>query len=50
MSVEALPRADQLLEDEENFAHIDLLWMTNLVDIINSAFDIIEKRLAAGGL
>lgn len=57
MSVVVLPRTDPVLEDKNNYAHVDLLWLSNLVDIINSAFQIIETnltsidaRLTAGGL
>ncbi len=44
MSVVVLPKVDPYIENEQEFAHIDILWLANLVDSINSAF-----RLMQGG-
>lgn len=49
MSVAALPKVDPYIENEKEFAHVDVLWLANLVDTINSAFDIINARLVALG-
>lgn len=53
----ALPRTDPYLENNEVYAHIDVLWVANLVDIFNAAMTeieaelaSIEARLTAGGL
>ena len=53
----ALPRQDPYLENVEEYAHIDIHWLANIVDIFNSAMDQIESelasidaRLTAGGL
>jgi hypothetical protein len=50
MSAAALPRVDPYVENKEKYAHIDILWLANLVDILNSALDQIDARLTAGGL
>jgi len=49
MPVAALPKVDPYLENEKEFAHVDILWLANLVDTINSALDQIDKRLVALG-
>ncbi len=53
----ALPRTDPYLENNEVYAHIDVLWVANLVDTFNAAMTAIEaelvsidQRLIAGGL
>lgn len=52
-----LPRTDPYLENEKEFAHVDILWLANLVDTINEAMtqletqlNSIDARLTAGGL
>ena len=57
MTVVVLPRQDPVLEDKDNYAQIDGLWIANLVDTFNSAIQQIEDelalmdaRLTAGGL
>jgi hypothetical protein len=45
--VAALPRTDPYLENPQNAAHIDILWLANLVDIFNTAMTDIEAELAA---
>lgn len=52
-----LPRTDPYLENKEKFAHVDILWLANLVDTINAAMTDLEAalasidaRLTAGGL
>ncbi len=57
MPVVVLPRQDPVLEDKDNYAQIDGLWIANLVDTFNSAIQQIEDelalmdaRLTAGGL
>jgi hypothetical protein len=50
MSVEELPSVDPYVQNDEEFAHIDILWLANLVDTLNSALQQIQSRLAAGGL
>ncbi len=52
-----LPRADTYLENRDDFAHIDVLWLATFVDIFNTAMQDIENdlssinaRLIAGGL
>ena len=42
-----LPRQDPYLENKENYAQLDPLWVANLVDIYNSAMQIIEGDLAS---
>jgi hypothetical protein len=49
MSVVVPPNLDPYIENGKEFAHIDILWMANLVDTVNSAFDIINARLVALG-
>lgn len=53
----ALPRQDAVIENEEEYVFIDPLWMSNFVDVYNSAIQLIEDelssidaRLTAGGL
>lgn len=53
----ALPRQDPFYENKETFAHLDPLWLANIVDIFNEAMTLIEQnlmsidaRLTAGGL
>lgn len=41
----ALPRLDPYLENKENYVRIDELWLSNLVDIFDSAMKIIEDNL-----
>jgi len=55
--VEALTKTDPYYENNQNYAHIDPLWLANLVDTINEALTQIQKsmssvedRLTAGGL
>jgi len=45
MSVGVLPRIDPYLENEKEFAHIDILWLANLVDTINSALALIDSTI-----
>lgn len=52
-----LPRQDTYLENEQKFAHIDVLWVAHLVDTFNTAMQdledalsAIDARLIAGGL
>jgi hypothetical protein len=52
-----LPRTDPILENHDQPAQVDLLWLANLVDIFNSAMQqldndlaTIDARLTAGGL
>ena len=53
----ALPRTDPYYDDKQNYAHVSVQWLSNLVDIYNSAMTEIEAsimdidaRLTAGGL
>ena len=53
----ALVRTDPYMENKKDYAHVDPLWLSNLVDIYNSAmtqleaeFMSIDARLTAGGL
>ncbi len=45
MSVAGLPRVDPYRENEEEFAHVDILWLANLVDTINSALGRIDATI-----
>ena len=52
-----LPRVDPYLENPETFAHIDILWVTSIVDQFNTAMQALEAdlvdintRLNNGGL
>lgn len=49
MSVAGLPKLDPYIENEKEFAHIDILWLANLVDTLNSALEEINARLVALG-
>lgn len=53
----ALPRQDAVVENEQQHVFIDPLWISNFVDVYNSAIQLIEDelssidaRLTAGGL
>lgn len=46
MSLAALPNIDPYFDNEANEAHVDKLWLSNLVDTINSTLIIIQNLSA----
>jgi hypothetical protein len=40
-----LPKIDPYLEEKEDYARIDVMWLVNTVDSINSALQTIQENL-----